>query len=41
VPGLDAIEREMTPLVLRGLMLGMGREIRRRRERREAAVTRA
>ena len=41
VPELSTIEAEMTPLVLRGLMLGMGAQIRRRRERREAVLTRS
>ena len=37
-PVLDEIEREMTPLVVRGLMLGLASELRRRRERRAAAA---
>ncbi len=36
VPTLGDVEREMTPLVVRGLMLGLGAELQRRRERRAA-----
>jgi Zn-dependent protease with chaperone function len=39
VPQLAEIERRMTPLVIRGLRLGLAQAIRRRRARRERAAT--
>jgi len=38
IPGLEDVEREMTPLVVRGLMLGLAGELQRRRERRARAA---
>jgi len=38
VPALDEIEVEMTPLVLRGVMLGLGNQVRKRQDRAEQAA---
>jgi Zn-dependent protease with chaperone function len=38
VPSLESIERELTPLVLRGLMLGIGARVRKRKKLREQAA---
>ncbi len=41
VGDLDQVEQEMTPLVLRGLAVGLGQQLRRRKELREAAAAEA